>query len=209
MSSREQHSNSFSKQTTRKRGKIQPELNFAPPSLPRPPSFLIFPCHYPPTLASQLISVLLNVKLGRGLRSRRFSFLSFNLPLQFANGIDIDFVGRLPRREWWSAPPPLSRDGQQLPAMTYFQLCFGDKHLKTWLGDYYGAKGLIHQGFWTSYAGWEHWPVQFMFSHTLRLPFISLFEKIDVLCTPNWEKTVAAMLICSHIQSMLIQCTSY
>lgn len=130
-----------------------------PPTPPLP--FLISLCHYTPMLASQLISVLLNVKLRRGLRKRRFSFLSFNLPSQFANGIDIDFVGRQPRREWWSAtlsPPPPSSNDQQLPAMTYFQLCVEDKRLKTWLEDYYGAKGLIHQGFWTTYAGWEHQP---------------------------------------------------
>lgn len=174
--SRELHSYSLSKQTTRKRGKVQPELNSAPQP---PPLFLISPRHYAPTLAGQLISVLLNVKLGRGLRRRRFSFLSFNLPLQFANGIDIDFAGRLPPREWWSVlPPPPSWEGQQLPAVTYFQLCVGDKRLKTRLGDYYGATGPINQGFCTTYAsiaGREHWPAEFMFSSILRLCLKSSF----------------------------------
>lgn len=94
--------------------------------------------------------------------------------------MDIDFAGGGCCGESDDLPPhtpPPSGDGQQLPAMTYFQLCVGDKRLKTWLVDYYGAKGLVRQAFWTSYAGLEHGPEEFMFSCILLLPFISLLKK--------------------------------
>lgn len=150
------------------------ELSFAPP----PPPFLIPLAITLPRWRANSFQYCLTSKLGRDSARDVSHFCPLICLCNLQMGWILTLWGEAAVERVMICPPP-SGDGQQLPAMTYFQLCVGDKRLKTWLVDYYGAKGLVRQAFWTSCAGLEHGPEEFMFSWILLLPFISLLKSTD------------------------------